>query len=66
MKEEDIGGPPIGLQPKAEDNDFSSGDFNLSNLEEESCGKDDGSGKGVNGGKSENAEAGIAYSDQPL
>ena len=41
MKEEDVSGPPIGLQPRMKDNDFSSKDVNLLDLEDKLCGKDD-------------------------
>ena len=49
-----------------EDKDFSDGDVNSSDSEDELCGKDDGVGKEVNGADKENAEANIAYLDRLL
>ena len=47
VKNEDIDGPPIPLQPKVEDIDSTGSEGNLSELKDELCNRVDGARKGV-------------------
>ena len=66
VKNDAIGGPPIPLQPKPEDNDPTRSDRNSSGSEEDHRDKVEGGGRGVEESDIDSLDEGNANPDRPL